>query len=64
MTLNDLIGPAVVAAIVSGAVTILGNVFSIRSSRNINSEKIASEKELAESKFDFEKDLAEEKVPL
>jgi hypothetical protein len=61
MTLNDLIGPAVVAAIVSGVVTILGNVFSIRSSRSINSEKIASEKELAESKFDFEKDLAERK---
>jgi len=61
MTLNDLIGPAVVAAFVSGVVTILGNVFSIRSSRSINSEKIASEKELAESKFDFEKDIAERK---
>ena len=36
MTLNDLIGPAVVAAFVSGVVTILGNVFSIRSSRSIN----------------------------
>ncbi len=61
MALNDLIGPAVVAAIVSGVVTILGNLFSIRSSRNINSEKIASEKDLAESKFDYEKDLAERK---
>jgi hypothetical protein len=61
MSLNDLIGPAVVAAIVSGFVTILGNVFLIRSSRSINSEKIASEKELAERKFEFEKDLAERK---
>jgi hypothetical protein len=61
MNVNDLIGPAVVAAIVSGFVTILGNVFSNRSSRSINSEKIASEKELAERKFGFETDLAEGK---
>ncbi|MCU1340310.1 MAG: hypothetical protein JWO19_5891, partial [Bryobacterales bacterium] len=59
MTLNDLVGPAVVAAIVSGLVTILGNIFSIRSSRGINTEKIASEKDLAERKFEFEADLAE-----
>ena len=51
MNLNELIGPAVVAATVSGFVTILGNVFSNRSSRSINSEKIVSEKELAERKF-------------
>jgi hypothetical protein len=61
MALSDLIGPAVVAAVVSGAVTLLGNVFSIRSSWRMNSQKIASEKDLAESKFDFEKDLAERK---
>jgi hypothetical protein len=61
MTLNDLIGPAVVAAVVSGLVTLLGNIFSIRSSRGINTEKIASEKDLAERKFKFETDLAERK---
>src|ERR1700730_13208511 len=61
MNVNDLIGPAVVAAVVSGIVTILGNVFSIRSSRSMNSEKIASEKELADRKFEFETDLAERK---
>jgi hypothetical protein len=61
MNVNELIGPAVVAAAVSGFVTILGNVFSIRSSRSINSEKIASEKDLAERKFGFEADLAERK---
>jgi hypothetical protein len=61
MNVNDLIGPAVVAAVVSGFVTTLGNVFSNRSSRSINSEKIASEKDLAERKFGFEADLAERK---
>jgi hypothetical protein len=61
MNVNDLIGPAVVAAIVSGFVTMLGNVFSIRSSRSMNSEKITSEKDLAERKFGFEADLAERK---
>jgi hypothetical protein len=61
MNVNDLIGPAVVAAAVSGFVTILGNIFSIRSSRSINFEKITSEKQLAERKFEFEVDLSERK---
>jgi len=61
MNWNDLVGPAVVAAIVSGFVTILGNIFSIRSSRSMNAEKIASEKALAERKFEFETDFAERK---
>jgi hypothetical protein len=61
MNMNGLIGPAVVAAAVSGVVTILGNIFSIRSSRSMNTEKIASEKELAERKFEFDADLAERK---
>jgi hypothetical protein len=61
MTLSDLVGPAVVAAFVSGLITIVGNVFSIRSSNSISREKIASEKDLAESKFEYEKDLAERK---
>jgi hypothetical protein len=59
MILSDLIGPAVVAAIVSSFVTVLGTVFSNRVSKAINAEKIASEKDLAERKFGFEVDLAE-----
>lgn len=47
MDYGALIGPAVVAAIVSGFVTIIGNTLSNRSSRAINLEKIASEKDLA-----------------
>lgn len=54
-----LIGPAVVAAAVSGLVTIVGNFSSNRSSRTINSERIASEKDLAERKFQAETGLAE-----
>jgi hypothetical protein len=61
MNVSELIGPAVVAAIVSGFVTFVGNIVSIRSSRSINSEKIASEKDLAERKFKFEADLAKRK---
>ncbi|NOJ40328.1 hypothetical protein [Bradyrhizobium australiense] len=59
MTINELIGPAVVAAVVSGFVTIIGNIFSNRSSRTINTEKIASESNLAERKFEFERELSE-----
>ncbi|MGJ4928617.1 hypothetical protein ACQR1I_14170 [Bradyrhizobium sp. HKCCYLS2038] len=61
MTLNELIGPAVIAAVVSGLVSLIGNIFSNRSSRTINSDKIASELHLAERKFDFEKELAEKR---
>jgi hypothetical protein len=61
MNVNDLIGPAVVAAIVSGVVTLLGNIFSMRSSRAINADKIASEKQLAERKFEFDTELADRK---
>lgn len=61
MDFNALIGPAVVAAAVSGIVTIIGNSLSNKSSRAINLEKIASEKDLAERKFEAETDLAERK---
>jgi hypothetical protein len=61
MTFEELIGPAVVAAIVSGAVSIFGSIFSNRSLRKINGEKIASEERSAERKFEFEKELSERK---
>lgn len=61
MDFSALIGPAVVAAIVSGFVTIVGNYLSNKSSRAINLEKIDSEKDLAERKFEAEMALAERK---
>jgi hypothetical protein len=61
MTGSDLIGPAVVAAIVSGIVSIVGNLFSNRSAKGIHSEKLLFDERLAEKKFRFDVDLAERK---
>jgi hypothetical protein len=57
MTGSDLIGPAVVAAIVSGVVSIVGNLFSNRAARRIHGEKLLFDERLAEKKFKFDSDL-------
>jgi hypothetical protein len=61
MTGSDLIGPAVVAAIVSGIVSIIGNLFSNRAAKRIHAEKLLFDERLAEKKFSFDVDLAERK---
>jgi hypothetical protein len=61
MTGSDLIGPAVVAAIVSGIVSIIGNLFSNRAAGQIHSEKLSFDEKLAEKKLRFDVDLAERK---
>lgn len=58
---NDLIGPAVVAAIVSGCVSIVGIIFSNTSARKIHSERLLFDERIAERKFNFDVDLAERK---
>ena len=68
--LGSLIGPAVVAAGVSGIVSVVGLIVSTRTARAIHTEKLgfdrgqaaqklAFDKRLAERKFEFDKDLAE-----
>jgi hypothetical protein len=59
---NDLIGPAVIAAIVSGIVAIVGNLFSNRAAKPIHSEKLLFDERIAEKKFSYDVDLAERKV--
>ncbi|MCK1517267.1 hypothetical protein IVB22_33145 [Bradyrhizobium sp. 190] len=61
MTASDLIGPAVVAAIVSGNVSTIGILISNRTANRIHSEKLKSDEALAEKKFRFDVDLAERK---
>jgi hypothetical protein len=56
---GDLIGPAVVAAIVSGIVSIVGNLFSNSATKRIHTEKLLFDERLAEKKFRFDVDLAE-----
>lgn len=61
MDWGALIGPAVVAAVVSGAVAIVGYRINARTARTIHSERLAFEKRLTELKFGNDKELAEKK---
>ena len=61
MGYTSLIGPAVVAAGVSGIVSIVGLITSSRTARTIHREKLDFDRKLAEQKFEFDKDLAERK---
>jgi hypothetical protein len=57
----SLIGPAVVAAVVSGVVSVVGFFVSARTARSIHAERVVFDKQQAERKFDVDKDLAEKK---
>lgn len=72
MDWGALIGPAVVAAGVSGVISVAGVIVSTRTARAIHSEKLAFDRDqaaqkfafderLAERKFEFDKELAERK---
>ena len=61
MDWGSLVGPAVVAAGVSGVISVVGLIVSTRTARAIHSEKLAFDRDLAERKFAFDKDLAERK---
>ena len=61
MDYTSLIGPAVIAAGVSGTVSIIGLITSSRTARTIHREKLDFDRKLAEQKFEFDKDLAERK---
>ena len=64
MNWTSLIGPAVVAAVISGIVATIGIWISARTARHIHTEKLAFDREQAEQKFEFDKRLAEHKVDL
>jgi len=61
MDWHSLIGPAVVAAGVSGLISIVGLIVSTRTARQLHTEKVDSDRELATKKFEFDKELAQRK---
>jgi hypothetical protein len=61
MDYTSLIGPAVVAAGVSGIISVIGLIVSTRTARAMHAEKLASDRDLAERKFAFDEKLAERK---
>jgi hypothetical protein len=61
MDWGSFIGPAVVAAGVSGVITVIGLIVSTRTARAIHTEKLAFDRDLAERKFVADEKLAERK---
>jgi hypothetical protein len=61
---TSLIGPAVVAAVISGLVSGVGILISARTTRAIHSERLAFDREQSERRVSAEIALAEKKVTL
>jgi hypothetical protein len=61
MDWTSLVGPAVVAAGVSGVVSVAGFFVSARTARSIHTERLTFDNDLAERRFNYEKELAERK---
>jgi hypothetical protein len=59
-----LIGPAVVAAVISGLVSTIGILISVRTTRGIHGERLAFDREQSERRANAEIALAERKVAL
>src|SRR6476469_8763055 len=64
MDYTSLIGPAVVAAVISGLVSGIGILISARTSRAIHGERLQFDRDQAQSRIDFEIALAEKKFTL
>jgi hypothetical protein len=64
MDYTSLIGPAVVAAVISGLISGIGIVISARTTRAIHSERLAFDREQSEHRVNAEIALAEKKVTL
>lgn len=57
----EWVGPALVAAAVSGVVSTVGFLVNRATTLATHREKLKADKELAERKFDFDKNIAEQK---
>lgn len=55
------VAPAVIAAVVSGAISIVGFTMNTITMKNIHREKIIADKELARERFDYDMQLAEKR---
>lgn len=61
MDWNSLVGPAVIAALVSGIVAIVGFRYSAATAKSIHSERLEFDAVQSERKFQADKELAERK---
>ncbi|MCA3563267.1 MAG: hypothetical protein IOC90_16815 [Methylocystis sp.] len=61
MDWGSFIGPAVVAAVVSGIIAVVGMLVSRSTTIRLHEEKLGADQRLAERKFEFDKQLARER---
>lgn len=61
MDWGNLIGPAVVAAGVSGVIAVVGMLVNRSTTIRLHQEKLSADERLAERKFEFDKQLARER---
>jgi hypothetical protein len=59
---EDLVGPAVIAAAVSGIISVIAMLVNRSTTVALHREKIDADIKLAREKFEFDKDLAERKI--
>lgn len=59
MEFDSLIGPAVVAAVVSGLIAVVGMLVNRSTNIRVNQDKIKADLDLAERRFQFDKAMAE-----
>ncbi|ESY30038.1 MULTISPECIES: hypothetical protein [unclassified Mesorhizobium] len=59
MDITALIGPAVVAAVVSGAISLVSATLAARSARTMHTERLAADAALAEKRYLYERALAD-----
>src|SRR5258708_5111977 len=64
MEASDLIGPAVVAAVIAGVVSTIGIWISARTTKSVHAEKLTFDRELAERKVNADIELAKTKLAL
>jgi hypothetical protein len=62
MDWGAFIGPAVVAAVVSGIISVIGMVVSTRTALALHTEALKSDERLAQRKFEVDEEVAERKA--
>jgi hypothetical protein len=62
MTISDLLGPAVVAAAVSGIISVVGVLVNRSTTIRVNEDRLDADRQLAERRFSFDKELAERRL--
>ena len=62
MTVEEFVGPAVVAAVVSGVISLVSMAVNWSTIIQVSKEKLQADRDLAREKFNFDKEIGERKL--